>query len=112
MPISAFSENRIPYTGTFQLYNFGEICYNGKKKCILCAKCAETAEAFIIFGRLIYFGKKYHLINGFSEDFKVRRRDESYARRIWFAELTERNAVFTAWNDFNFGVTVLKNHAV
>ena len=42
----------------------------------------------------------------------MRRRDESYARRIWFAELTERNAVFTAWNDFNFGVTVLKNHTV
>jgi len=42
----------------------------------------------------------------------VRRRDERYTRRIWFAELTERSAVFTAWNDFNFGVTVLKNHAV
>lgn len=42
----------------------------------------------------------------------MRRRDESYARRICFAELTERNAVFTTLNDFNIGVTVLKNHAV
>ena len=31
--------------------------------------------AFLLFGYFIYFKKKYHLINDFSEDYKAGRKD-------------------------------------
>lgn len=37
---------------------------------------------FTIFGYLIYFKKKYHLINHYIEDFKSGRKDERYAKRV------------------------------
>lgn len=43
--------------------------------------------ALIVFGSLIYFKKKYNLINNFEEDLKVRRFDENYAKRIGLIEL-------------------------
>ena len=42
--------------------------------------------AFSIFGYFIFFKKKYSLINGFNEDFKAGRKDESYARRVGIIE--------------------------
>lgn len=42
--------------------------------------------AFILFGYLILFKKKYDLINGFTADFREGRRDERYARCIGLIE--------------------------
>ena len=42
--------------------------------------------AFALFGYFIYFRKKYHLIDGFEEDFKAGRKDEGYARRVGMVE--------------------------
>ena len=42
--------------------------------------------AFLIFGYLIFFKKKYFLINGFREDFKSGRKDEKYAKRVGMVE--------------------------
>ena len=42
--------------------------------------------AFSLFGYFIFFKKKYSLINGFNEDFKSGRKDESYARRVGIIE--------------------------
>ena len=42
--------------------------------------------AFTLFGYFIFFKKKYSLINGFKEDFKAGRKDESYARRVGLIE--------------------------
>ena len=42
--------------------------------------------AFSLFGYFIFFKKKYSLINGFNEDFKAGRKDESYARRVGIIE--------------------------
>ena len=42
--------------------------------------------AFSLFGYFIFFKKKYSLINGFNEDFKAGRNDESYARRVGIIE--------------------------
>ncbi len=43
--------------------------------------------AFSLFGYLICFKKKYHLINGFEADYKAGRRDERYAARVGLVEL-------------------------
>ncbi len=43
--------------------------------------------AFTLFGYLIYFRKKYDLINGFEIDFKAGRKSEEYAKRVGMAEL-------------------------
>ena len=40
----------------------------------------------VLFGYFIFFKKKYSLINGFNEDFKAGRKDESYARRVGIIE--------------------------
>ncbi len=42
--------------------------------------------AFLMFGFLIYFRRKFHLINGFEEDFKNGRKTEAYARRVGLVE--------------------------
>ena len=42
---------------------------------------------FSIFGYLIYFKKKYNLINGFEENYKVGNKTESYARKVGLIEL-------------------------
>jgi Ca2+/Na+ antiporter len=42
--------------------------------------------AFLLFGYFIYFRKKYHLINGFTEDYRAGRRDERYAERVGLIE--------------------------
>lgn len=42
---------------------------------------------FITFGYLIYFKKKYNLINGFEADYKSGRKTESYAKRLGLIEL-------------------------
>ena len=42
--------------------------------------------AFLLFGYFIYFKKKYHLINDFSEDYKAGRKDERYAERVGLTE--------------------------
>ena len=39
-----------------------------------------------MFGYLIYFKKKYDLINGFAAYFREGRRDERYARRVGLTE--------------------------
>ena len=43
--------------------------------------------AFVSFGYFIYFKKRYFLINGFEEAFKLGERDESYAKRVGLTEL-------------------------
>lgn len=43
--------------------------------------------AFLIFGTLIYFRKKYNLINGFEADLKAGRKNEAYARRVGLSEI-------------------------
>ena len=43
--------------------------------------------AFIIFGYLIYFKEKSHLINGFAGEFKSGRKTESYAKKVGLIEL-------------------------
>ena len=43
--------------------------------------------AFTLFGYLIYFRKKYKLINGFEIDLKAGRKSEEYAKRVGMAEL-------------------------
>lgn len=48
---------------------------------------AALGSAFLLFGYLIRFKKKYHLINGFEADLREGRRDEKYAERVGAAEL-------------------------
>ena len=43
--------------------------------------------AFTAFGYLIYFRKKYSLINGFEEAYRSGRKTEAYARRVGLVEL-------------------------
>ena len=43
--------------------------------------------AFLLFGYLIFFRKKYSLINGFDAAFKEGRKTEAYARRVGAVEL-------------------------
>lgn len=45
------------------------------------------APAFLLFGYLIYFRRRYFLINGFREELSAGRRDENYARRVGLTEL-------------------------
>ena len=42
---------------------------------------------FIVFGYLIYFKKKYSLINGFIEEYKVGKKTEEYAKKVGIVEL-------------------------
>ena len=42
--------------------------------------------AFLFFGYLIFFKKKYSLINGFDTAFKEGRKTENYARRVGLVE--------------------------
>jgi len=42
---------------------------------------------FIGFGYLIFFKKKYNLINNYEEDLKFNRFGENYAKRIGLIEL-------------------------
>ncbi len=42
--------------------------------------------AFTSFGYLIFFKKKYSLINGFDEDFKNKRKTIDYARCVGLVE--------------------------
>ena len=46
-----------------------------------------VGATFSIFGHLIYFRKKYNLINGFESDFKADRKTEAYAKRVGMIEL-------------------------
>ncbi len=41
---------------------------------------------FTLFGYFIFFKKKYYLINGFEEDYKVGRKNEEYAKRVGLVE--------------------------
>ena len=41
---------------------------------------------FSIFGYLIYFRKKYSLINSFNLDILYKRRDTSYAKKLGLIE--------------------------
>ena len=47
----------------------------------------SLGATFSIFGYLIYFKKKYNLINGFEENYKDGSKTESYARKIGLIEL-------------------------
>ena len=42
--------------------------------------------AFMIFGYLIYFRKRYNLINGFESDYREGRRGKRYAERVGLIE--------------------------
>ena len=42
--------------------------------------------AFLIFGFLIFFRKKYFLINDFESDYKAGRKTEKYARTVGLSE--------------------------
>ena len=42
---------------------------------------------FSIFGYLLYFKKKYNLINDFEANHKAGRKTESYARKVGLIEL-------------------------
>ena len=42
--------------------------------------------AFTAFGYLIYFRKKYNLINGFEKDLRAGRKTERYAKTVGLIE--------------------------
>lgn len=42
--------------------------------------------AFVVIGYLIFFKKKYSLINGFDAAFREGRKTERYARRVGLIE--------------------------
>ena len=44
--------------------------------------------AFTLFGFLIFFKKKYSLINGYIADYKAGQKDENYAKRVGIVEFT------------------------
>ena len=46
-----------------------------------------VGTAFAVFGGLIFFKKKYSLINGFSAAKKSGRKDDRYAEKVGLAEL-------------------------
>lgn len=50
--------------------------------------CVLLGLAFILFGYLIFFKKKYSLINGFEEAYKAGRKNEEYALCVGKIELT------------------------
>ena len=43
--------------------------------------------AFLTFGYLIYFRKKYNLINGFEKEYKAGGKTEQYAKRVGLIEI-------------------------
>ena len=47
---------------------------------------AFLGSAFAVIGYLIFFKKKYSLINGFDAAFREGRRSEKYARRVGMIE--------------------------
>lgn len=47
---------------------------------------SASGMAFLTFGYLIYFKKKYKLINGFEADRKVGRKTERYAELVGLTE--------------------------
>ena len=47
---------------------------------------ALLGSAFAVIGYLIFFKKKYWLINGFDAAFREGRRSEKYARRVGMIE--------------------------
>lgn len=59
-----------------------------RKQKMLALKIIATAlgAAFTLFGHLIFFRKKYSLINGFEADLKYGRKNEEYARRVGMVE--------------------------
>ena len=48
---------------------------------------ALLGSAFAVIGYLIFFKKKYSLINGFDAAFREGRKTERYARRVGLVEL-------------------------
>ena len=48
---------------------------------------AVLGLAFAVLGYLIFFKKKYSLINGFEAAFREGRKTERYARRVGLIEL-------------------------
>ncbi|MBQ9947695.1 MAG: DUF3784 domain-containing protein [Oscillospiraceae bacterium] len=52
--------------------------------------------AFTLFGYLIFFKKRYSLINGFDEDLRAGRKTEEYAKMIGLIEFTAGIAVLIA----------------
>ena len=50
--------------------------------------CILLGLALTSFGYLIFFKKKYFLINGFEEAYKAGRKNEEYALRVGKVELT------------------------
>ena len=55
-----------------------------------------VALAFLVFGYLIYFKKKYNLINGFEADVKAGRKNEAYAKCVGFIELVTGSMLLIA----------------
>lgn len=49
--------------------------------------------AFLLFGYLIYFKKKYNLINGFEAEYKAGRKNEEYAKRVGMVEFVAGIAI-------------------
>lgn len=52
--------------------------------------------AFTLFGYLIFFKKKYSLINGFEEEYKAGRKTEDYAKRVGLVEFVVGVAILIA----------------
>lgn len=52
--------------------------------------------AFLLFGYLIYFKKKYNLINGFEAEYKAGRKNEEYAKRVGMVEFVAGIAILIA----------------
>ena len=52
--------------------------------------------AFVLFGYLIFFRKKYFLINGFEADYKAGRKNEKYAERVGIVEFVIGIAILIA----------------
>ncbi len=55
-----------------------------------------VGAAFLLFGYLIFFKKRYSLINGFEADRKEGRKTERYAERVGLAELIAGVFFFSA----------------
>ena len=52
--------------------------------------------AFTLFGGLIFFKKKYSLINGFEAAFKAGEKTEDYAKRVGLIEFAAGLAMLLA----------------
>lgn len=55
---------------------------------VLIAIVLMLGLTFTIFGYLIYFRKKYNLINDFKKNYNAGRVDQRYAQRVGFIELS------------------------